>query len=172
MFPTNNTMLRRQALSSSGLFDPAFDHGPRADRDIGIRLHLSGAVLVYDPSVMVFHHHAPAGGLRTHGARVMTRAGARQSLTKRQLPAATELYIGLRYYSPRQQREARAVRILSILSGGGAPHRRAARALIQLALLPSTLSATRRTERDAAALFERRQPIPTLEGPPFADRAP
>lgn len=171
VFPTNNAMLRRDALLRSGLFDPAFDHGPRADRDIGIRLHLAGAVLVYDPSVMVFHHHAPAGGLRTHGARVMTRARARQSLTERQLPAATELYIGLRYYSAHQQREAKAVRILSTISGGGAPYRRVARALIQLALLPATLGAFSRTERDAASLFEHRRPIPTLADPPPVDRA-
>ena len=73
-FPTNNTMLRRAALERSGLFDPVFDRGSRADHDLGMRLHLSGAMLIYDPDVLVFHHHAPAGGLRTHGARAVTRA--------------------------------------------------------------------------------------------------
>ena len=51
VFPTNNTMLRSAALSRSGLFDPCFDHGPRSDHDIVMRLHQSGAVLGYDPDV-------------------------------------------------------------------------------------------------------------------------
>ena len=94
--------------------------------------------MVYDPAVMVFHHHAPMGGLRTHGARAVTRASARRSLTERNLPSATEVYLGLRYYTDQQCREARAVHLLSVLSGGGSRARRAARFAVQLVMLPDT----------------------------------
>ncbi|MCB1031272.1 MAG: glycosyltransferase family 2 protein, partial [Acidimicrobiales bacterium] len=132
VFPTNNTLLRRDALSRSGLFDPVFDHGPRADHDLGTRLYRSGAFLVYDPSVMIFHHHAPMGGLRTHGARKITRASSRKSLTQRNFPATTELYLGLRYFTAHQRKEAAAIRVLSTLSCDGPLYRRLARAGIQL----------------------------------------
>ena len=54
-------MLRRSALARSGSFDPAFDRLPMEDHDLGLRLHLAGATLIYDPDVLVYHHHAPAG---------------------------------------------------------------------------------------------------------------
>lgn len=159
-FPTNNTMARRAALDGAGWFDPAFDRGPRADHDLGMRLHQAGALLVYDPSVMVFHHHAPAGGLRTHGARAVTRASSRRSLTQRNLPAVTQLALGHRYATARQRREGRAVTLLTTLSADGRPARRLARAFVQIVLLPSTLRRLRRAEAQAAAL-----------GPPPSPRA-
>lgn len=162
VFPAGNTIVRRAALDHSGLFDPTFDNGPRADHDIGTRLHLSGAVLVYDPSVMLFHHHAPRGGLRTHGARATTRASSRKSLMKRNLPAATEIYLGLRYFTSEQRKEARAIRIFSTLSGDGPPVRRAARAIAQIVMLPDTLRRTRTVEHRAEQLLMDRSPIPRL----------
>jgi GT2 family glycosyltransferase len=166
VFPTNNTMLRRSALARSGLFDPAYDRGARADHDLGMRLHRAGAVLVYDPSVQVFHHHAPAGGLRTHGARAVTRAGSRRSLTERHLPGVTEQYLALRYFTPRQRREARRIRVLALLTGDGPPTRRLARAAVQLALLPASLRAMRATAREARAVLADRPAIPALSGGP------
>lgn len=160
VFPTNNTMLRRAALAGSGLFDPVFDRGARADRDLGVRLHCSGAVLVYDPSVMVFHHHAPVGGLRTHGARRTTRASARSSLLDRNLPSPTELYLGLRHYTASQRREMGAIRVLSTLSGGGSRGRRVLRAAVQLVLLPDTVVRIRANQRRAADYLATRPPIP------------
>ncbi|HEY4378533.1 MAG TPA: hypothetical protein VGM93_15305, partial [Acidimicrobiales bacterium] len=147
----------------SGLFDPAFDHGPRADHDLGMRLHQAGALLVYDPSVLVFHHHAATGGLRTYGARKITRASSRRSLTERHLPAVTELYLGLRYFTPRENREAAAVRLLSQCSGDGGTGRRLTRAVIQVALLPSSIRRTHASRRDAQELFANRPTIPDLE---------
>lgn len=128
-------MLRRAALERSGLFDPVFDRGPRADHDLGMRLHLSGALLVYDPDVLVFHHHAPAGGLRTHGARSVTRASSRRSLTQRNLPAVTQLYIGYRYGTARQRREDLAMATITPISGDGPTSRQVVRALLQIAVL-------------------------------------
>lgn len=162
VFPAGNSIVRRSALGGSGLFDLAFDHGARADHDIGTRLHLSGAVLVYDPDVEVYHHHAPVGGLRTHGARKITRASARRSLTQRQIPAATELYLGLRYFSDPQRRDARRITILSTMSCDGPIRRRLARAVVQAALLPSTLRRLNRADAEAQAMFDARQPVPTF----------
>lgn len=162
-FPTNNTMLRRAALRRSGLFDPTFDRGPRADHDLGTRLYLSGANLVYDPSVMVFHHHAPMGGLRTHGARAVTRASARRSLAERNLPSPTELYLGLRYYTEEQRKEAKAIRIVSIISGEGSRRRRALRAVTQLILLSDTLRRIRVGEQQARVFYVDRPPLPALD---------
>lgn len=164
VFPTNNTMLRRSALARSGLFDPVYDKGSRADHDLGMRLHLSGAVLVYDPSVLVFHHHAPAGGLRTHGARAVTRAGSRRTLLVRNLPSLTESYLSQRYFTPRQQRESTAIHLFSLLSGDGAPWRRLARAGAQVVLLPSSIRQIRSTTSAASTVLADRPAIPELAG--------
>jgi GT2 family glycosyltransferase len=162
VFPTNNATVRMSALARSGLFDPAYDHGPRADHDLGMRLHLSGAVLVYDPSVEVHHLHAPSGGLRTHGARKVTRASARRSLTQRDLPSVTQQYLAHRYFDARQRREDRAISAASSLSGEGTTLRRLARALLQLVRLPSTVRTLDRTDREAAARLADRPEIPSL----------
>ncbi len=162
VFPTNNTMLRRSAMERSAMFDPAYDHGPRADHDVGMRLHLSGAVLLYDPSVEVFHHHAPAGGLRTHGARKVTRAGSRRSLTQRDLPAVTQLYLGRRYFTDHQRAEGRLITLVGMLSGSGSPTQRLARAAVQITLLPSSIRRWHDADRAAASKIATRTPIPAL----------
>src|SRR5262249_23808170 len=89
VFPTNNSLARRRVLERSGLFDLAYDHGARADGDLGMRAYLSGAVMLLSPTICVLHHHAPRGGLRTHGARVVTYAGSRRRITLRHLPEVT-----------------------------------------------------------------------------------
>ncbi|HMS90487.1 MAG TPA: hypothetical protein PKE56_18705, partial [Acidimicrobiales bacterium] len=163
--PTNNTMLRRSALPRSGLFDPVFDRGSRADHDLGMRLHLSGATLLYDPAVLVFHHHAPVGGLRTHGARAVTRASSRRSLTQRNLPSVTQLYLGLRYATAEQRREGRAINLFSTMSTDGPASRRVARVAAQAVLLPSTLRRNRGAQAEAEALWRHRPEIPGLAHP-------
>ena len=163
VFPAGNSIVRRSALQRSGLFDPAFDHGSRADHDLGMRLHLSGAQLVYDPDVEVYHHHAPVGGLRTHDARTTTRAGARRSLTERNLPSVTELYLGRKYFTDEQRAEGRRIALLSTLSGEGSIWRRLQRAAVQSALLPSTWRRLRDADRAAADLYAARPPAPALE---------
>jgi GT2 family glycosyltransferase len=168
VFPTNNATVRMDALARSGLFDPAYDHGPRADHDLGMRLHLSGALLVYDPAVEVHHLHAPSGGLRTHGARKVTRASARRSLTQRDLPAVTQQYLAHRYFDARQRREDRAIAAASTLSGDGTTLRRLARALLQLVRLPSTVRTLDRTDHEAAARLADRPEIPSLPTGPDA----
>ena len=165
VFPTNNTLLRRDALAASGLFDLAFDRGERADHDLGMRLYLSGSRLVLDPEAEVLHHHAPSGGLRAHAARVSTYRASRHSLTARQTLAPTELYLWRRYYRPDQVREATRLRLLGTFSRRGGPGVRALRVLVQLALLRDT---RRQLATAAARADDLARDHPTI--PPLAAR--
>jgi GT2 family glycosyltransferase len=165
VFPTNNTLLRRDALADSGLFDLAFDRGERADHDLGMRLYLGGRRLVLDPDVEVLHHHAPSGGLRAHAARVTTYRGSRHSTTARHALAPTELYLWRRYYRPDQVQEALRLRLLGTFSRRGHPAQRALRVLVQLALLRDTRRQIAEATAAADLLGRAHPTIPALGGP-------
>lgn len=162
VFPTNNTMIRRQVLRSTGLFDPTYDRGARADHDLGMRSYIAGHLHVHDPRPSVLHHHAPVGGLRTHGARVRTRGNSRRTISKRNLRTATDIYLGLRYYEPRQVDNDLVLAVAATLSGSGRPVRRIIRAVVQLVLLPDTVVKARRSRSEGQRLLEHRPEIPTL----------
>ncbi|MFN2386435.1 MAG: glycosyltransferase family 2 protein [Thermoanaerobaculia bacterium] len=160
VFPTNNVLIRRDILQHSGLFDLAYERGARADRDLGMRIYLSGALMVLHPEIPVVHHHAPSGGLRAHGARVVTYASSASRLTHRHLPSATEIYLARRYFTPRQVRESVWRRAVSTLSARGGPIRRLAKLLLGIVLLPDTFVSIRRSSREAAELARRYPEIP------------
>jgi glycosyltransferase involved in cell wall biosynthesis len=162
VFPTNNTLLRREALTGSGLFDLAFDRGERADHDLGMRLYLSGHRLVLDPEAEVLHHHAAEGGLRAHAARVDTYRGSRHSTVARHRLAPTELYLWRRYYRPDQVREALRLRLFGTFSRRGRAPARALRVLVQLALLRDTRAQLAQAGRAADALAADHPTIPVL----------
>lgn len=172
VFPTNNTLLRRDALAGSGGFDLAYDHGIRADHDLGMRLYLSGAGLLLDPRNEVLHHRAPSGGLREFGGRVTTHRGSRTTLLERHRLAPTEVYLARRYFNARQQREMLRLRQLSVLSHHGAPWQRAARFVIQLALMPQTRRQMRAACTAADALAQRYPQIPAAPESPQAPESP
>lgn len=163
VFPTNNSLIRRSALHRSGLFDLAYDRGQRADGDLGMRLYLSGAVMVLNPAISVLHHHAPRGGLRVHKARVITYASSRQNLLHRHLPSVTEIYLARRYFTPRQQNEAIWQRAFGTLSGRGGWPRRMLKVLVGLFRLPGTWRAIRQRQQQAEELSRRYPDIPFLE---------
>lgn len=163
VFPTNNTLALREALARSGLFDLAYEHGDRADGDLGMRVYLSGALMLLEPAAAVIHHHAPSGGLRAHRARVATYAGSRARLTERHLSSATERYLIRRYFSPRQAREALWLNVLGTFSLHGGPGRRLAKAALSLILLPDTLLTLWRRDRQARRMLERYPQIPQWE---------
>ena len=164
VFPTNNTLVRREVLARSGLFDLAFDRGARADHDLGTRIYLSGAFMVMNPDISVLHHHAPQGGLRTHGARVVTYASSRSRLTHRALPAVTEIYLWRRYFSRRQVHEALWIAVLGTLSVKGGAIRKLLKIGVSLLLLPDTLRILRTRVREAERLLASHPRIPPLEG--------
>ena len=162
VFPTNNTLARRIALERSGLFDLAYEHGARADGDLGMRVYLAGTVMMLNPDISVLHHHAPRGGLRTHGARVVTYASSRRRILQRQLPEVTEIYRAMRYFTERQVRESLAQSALGTLSAHGSAVRRGLKVLYGAAMLPMTLIQLRRRVDGARAMLERYPQIPAL----------
>ena len=114
-----------------------------------MRVHKSGAFMVLDQSISVEHHRASEGGLRVHGARVITYRSSRESLTQRHLPHVSEIYLVARHFSPRQRREVLWMRAFETLSGRGGPARRIAKMLVGTVLFPDTVKQT--LEREHAA---------------------
>lgn len=167
VFPTCNCMIRRPILDRSGLFDLAFDHGSRADADLGTRVYLAGGLMVLEPAISVFHHKAPSGGLRRHRARVVTYADSRRRLWARHLPSATEHYLARRYFTPRQVREALLLRVLGTLRGSGSPLRRGLKLIIGCAQLPHTLWRFCKGYGEGSDLLAR---YPQIPSPQVADR--
>ena len=165
VFPTNNTMIRRGVLDRTGLFDPTYDRGARADHDLGMRSYLSGHLHVHDPGPQVFHHHAPQGGLRTHGARVRTRGNSRSTITERHLRTPTDIYLGLRYYPAERVDEDLVLSAFTMLGGSGSAARRLLRVLVQGALLPDTWKKAKATRREGQRLLLHRPEIPSLTVP-------
>jgi glycosyltransferase involved in cell wall biosynthesis len=154
VFSTNNSMVRAEVLRSSGLFDLAYDCKQNEDGDLGIRIHLAGALMVLDPSIKVLHHRAPRGGLRIHGARVVTYASSRQRITHRNLPNMSEVYMGMRYFSARQVREMLVLRTWGTMSSKAGGVRKGLKAMYALAALPDTMYRVRKARDGARRLLE------------------
>lgn len=162
VFPTNNTMLRTRALERSGLFDLAYDHGIRADGDLGMRLYLAGCRMVVNPSISVLHHRAPRGGLRQYSERTTTYAGTRSSTFERRKLAPTEVYLARRYFTPRQVQEMLVLHRWGTLARHGSPSRRVARAVVQLGRLRETNREIAAASLRADELFATYPRIPTF----------
>jgi len=163
VFPTNNALLRRDALAGAGLFDLAYERGERADGDLGMRLYLTGKALGLNPGAAVLHLHAPRGGLRQHRARVVTRGGSRGSLRRRHLLAPTEGYLWSRYFTPRQAREALLIRTVGTLRGDGPLARRLLRVSLMTVLLPDTWRQNRARLAQGRAMLDHFPSIPAYE---------
>ncbi len=162
VFPTNNTLLRKSALLKSGLFDLAYEHGARTDGDLGMRLYLGGAKMIYEPGIRVLHHHAPRGGLRAHKARQVTYASSRKSLLQRRLPSVTELYLVKRYFNQRQVKEQLWLSVLGTFSLHQDGLRRGLKAFFSFLLLPHTLWVLQRRLALACHMLEKYPQIPQI----------
>ena len=162
VFPTNNTMIKRKVLEKTGLFDPTYDRGARADHDLGMRSYVAGHLHVHDPRPVVFHHHAPMGGLREHGARVRTRGNSRSTLTERHLRTPTDIYLGLRYFTPVRVDDDLALSVFATLSGEGSRPRRILRLVVQSLLLPDTWKRSKAARAAGVRLLRDRPDIPAL----------
>jgi len=93
---TGNCMMRKRLVEEAGWFDLAFDKGSGADDNLGKRLYLRGAKIVFNPKAIRTHHKAPMGGLRTHGAWWKNKGTYFGPF-----PLPTESYDFLRFY-PRE----------------------------------------------------------------------
>ena len=163
VFPTNNSMICRDVLTHSGLFDLAYDHGARADADLGMRMYQSGALMMLNPAISVLHHHAPRGGLRLHKARVVTYAASRASLVKRNIPSATEIYMMHRYFQSKQIRESLWLSVFSSLILAGPLWKRIVKVFVGILLLPSTLLQLNWNIRQAGVLSKQFPMIPIVQ---------
>lgn len=160
VFPTNNSLLVRERLRHSGMFDLAYDQGQRADGDLGFRLYRTGAMMLLDPDISVYHHHAPAGGLRVHGARATTRASSRRSLLQWNLLSVSDFHLLLKHCGADRMREAHWINLLSIFFVKGGPAFHAFKGLITLLMLPFLHVRLRRNARAARALLQSPPGIP------------
>lgn len=161
VFPTNNTMIRREILKQSGLFDLTYDRKQRADADLGMRIYLSGAQMILNPEISVLHHHAPQGGLRTHKARMITRASSRKSLFQRHLPSDSEIYLAMRYFTSFQVREFCWLRILGTFSVK-TKRMYGVKFIISLLLFPHTIWKTWECSAVATEMLESFPGVPEL----------
>lgn len=162
VFPTNNTLIDFKILEKSGLFDLAYNKLPRADGDLGMRIYLNGALMVLNPDIGVLHHHAPAGGLRHHKARVITYASSRKKLLHRHLPNKSEIYLAKRYFTPRQVTESLWLRALGTFGFKGPWWRRLLKIAISGLLLPNTLWQIYRRCQEAEKMLKIFPDIPRL----------
>lgn len=165
VFPTNNTMIRAELLHRTGLFDLAYDRQQRADADLGMRAHLAGAFLVLNPEIDVLHHHAPRGGLRKHGARVVTYASSRSKLWQRHVPSPSEFYLGERYFGSERVRESMWQRALGTLSSHGSRRDRLAKLSTGLLMMPDTIRRIRAVRESALTMLQHAPNIPSLSAP-------
>ncbi len=139
VFPTNNTMIRRDVLRRSGLFDLAYNRRQRADGDLGMRIYLAGALMVLNPAISVLHHHAPSGGLRKHKARTVTYAMSRGQVFCRALASVSEFYLAGRYFPRAHVREIFWQSVLGTFSLRGGLTRRLSKAVVSTLLLPHSI---------------------------------
>mgnify|MGYP001061499484 CR=1 FL=1 len=163
VFPTNNTLVRKNSLHKSGLFDLAYDHGQRADHDLGMRLYLSGEMMVLVPWIDVLHHHAPVGGLREHKARVDTYAASRSRIFKSNLPTISDIYLAKRYFTPSQAREMLWISVLGTFSIKGSGLKKLLKMLVSLLSLPKNLWQVNLRRKMAEKLLLKYPEIPQFD---------
>ncbi len=163
VFPTNNTMIHNSVLQQSGLFDLAYERGQRADGDLGMRVYLSGALMVLNPEIQIYHHHAPQGGLRAHKARKITYASSRNNLLVRHLPSVTEVYLAQRYFSPEVLKEMLWLRAVGTFRCKGNIFKKALKSIIAGVLLPDTVWKMKKTVTKAKALHDQFPQIPRFK---------
>lgn len=160
VFPTNNGMVKRSALEKSGLFDMAFDHGQRADGDLGARLYKTGIRLILNPEIRVLHHRAPRGGLRKHNVRKVTYSSSRKYITHFRIPHITELYLNQRHFSTTEQKEYILLSLLGSFSIRGNALRKVLKICYALIKMPYTIREIRRRKKAVNDLFKRYPQIP------------
>jgi hypothetical protein len=131
------TLLKRSVLSRTGFMDMFFNRNIRADGELAMRCHLSGTLMIFDPAATIGHHRAPAGGLRTHNARVITNYISKNSVSKFVMPTSSEIYLMKKHFSDEQYKNSIRIKYMSQLSINGGFMRKLLRALVLLIKMPS-----------------------------------
>ncbi|MBF0430918.1 MAG: glycosyltransferase [Fibrobacteria bacterium] len=160
VLPTNNCLIAKNMLNKSGLFDLAYDNGMRADFDLGIRLYLSGCIMILNPKIRVFHHKATSGGLRFHNMRKVTYSSSRTKLFHLHLPSVSEWYLACRHFSREQVQEMMWHRVFGTFVIKGTYIKKILRLSIAFILLPFTLWQVRLRMQQAKQMLNKFPQIP------------
>ena len=163
IFSTNNSLVPIKLFTKTGLFDLAYDHGIRADRDLGIRLYLNGTLSYLEPSIRVYHHRATTGGLRYFNQRKITYHASRNKLFTLRIPAVTEFYLSLRYHSSKQNREMDWIAIFSTFSISGGKIKTITRIIFAMFMLPLTVYKIKKRRNLAKELLANFPKIPAYD---------
>lgn len=149
------TLIKKSVLLKSGFMDMFFNRNVKADHDLAMRCHLNGALMIFDPTAVVYHHRAPAGGLRAHKARVITNYMVKNSVNKVLHPASSEMYLYQKYYSQRQFKNHIKIKFLNQMFIKGNPLKRATRVVFFILKVPSLWSNYKKNYSAAKAELEK-----------------
>jgi hypothetical protein len=163
---TGGSLAKKSTVMTSGGFDLRYDRNYRADADLGMRLYLSGALSVISPDAGQTSISPQTGGLKYFGASGNTLKTGLFHLW----PAATQTYYWLRYFTPKQVREAFLLGyITSILPTKSAlPTRFTQLAILAvkfMALLPFRIFGAWRSIHAARRMIELGPQIPGVANP-------
>ena len=113
------TLIKRDIVRSSGMYNMFFNKGIRADADLAIRCHLKGALMLINNNVEIFHHRAPSGGLRSHKQRKVTFYMSQNTIRNYTFQTETELYIAHKYFTKKQIKEESLRRKITLFTVKG-----------------------------------------------------
>jgi GT2 family glycosyltransferase len=162
---SGNGLCRRSLFGELGLFDEQFDRQRRGDAEFGLRVQLSGGLVLHNPHAIRVHLKAEEGGLRSYGSW----DGFRHKSRTGPLPVPSMLYYTARYHTPRQQREDLALGLVNSivpyhLKRRASPLRFAALLGAELVHVPSTVRRVRESKRLAREMIAAGPRIPELAG--------
>lgn len=145
------TLIKRSVLLKSGFMDMFFNRNIRADHDLAMRCHFTGALMIFDPTALIHHHRAPAGGLRAHKARVVTNYMVKNSVSKFVNPTSSEIYLAKKYFGDKQVRNYVRIKYINQLTIKGNIIKRLLKLVVFVIKLPSLYSGYKKNERLALA---------------------
>ncbi|MCX8148584.1 glycosyltransferase family 2 protein [Thermaurantimonas aggregans] len=139
VFPTNDSLVRKDILNKSGLFDVLMDRGQSEDHELGIRIYLAGALMIKDSTLRTLHLRASSGGLRKFGNRKITYSSSRLNILHRRLPHVTELYLKYKHFQKNEVLELNLISILGTFSIIGNWRKKLLKVIVAFFLLPYTI---------------------------------
>lgn len=156
-------LVKKSVFEKSGGYDYAYNKGIRADADLAIRIHLTGALMVLNPNIKIHHHRAPVGGLRHHKQRQITNKMSRASITHFQLPAFSEIYLFNRFFSPLQVKEMLLLKKLSALAVKGGIGKQALKLMVAVVSYRSLHQKMKQVKANAKQLALAYPQIPKIQ---------
>ena len=162
-FDSGNALVRREVIQKVGAFDRHYDKMRSGDADFGMRVYLTGGLLVHNPKAKRIHLKASFGGLRKF--RSWDNFRHKGFFAPRPLPSV--IYYALRHFSKRQARED----LLIGLAQSAIPYHLKRRASfgqwmkfvgLEILLSPLTLVRVARSIKTAKQMFNQGPRIPNL----------